>query len=223
MAKRKSFDEKSKGMHKSRKLIIDTVFGREDTTQRVFGYEKTEDTTKREVGERWVDSDGKEWEQKEGFKVSVSQMDDVRQFLQKLSTCHSEKCETKQYSKADKKLIVKTGYCINCLHKLESNLKLDGTFPFYEDYKITLNKLGFIRDFKQKCEDSLNSLKKDFQMVTEDGRIENWTWEVDIEKVKADLKSDIDNSYEAIELLLERKKLLEEKFIELNHPELIKK
>ena len=35
MAKRKSFDEKSKGMHKSRKLIIDTVFGRTDNNQRV--------------------------------------------------------------------------------------------------------------------------------------------------------------------------------------------
>jgi len=39
MTKRKSWDEKSKGMHKSRKLIIDTVFGREDNTQRVHGYE----------------------------------------------------------------------------------------------------------------------------------------------------------------------------------------
>jgi hypothetical protein len=221
MAKRKSFEEKSKGMHKSRKLIIDTVFGREDNTQRVFGYEGDTEK-KREVGERWVDKDGKEWEQKEGFKVSVTQMDEVRQFLQKMSTCHSKKCETKQYSKADKKLIIKTGYCIVCLDKLEKELKLDGTFPFYEDYKVTLNKLGFIRDFKQKCEDSYNSLKKDFQMVSEDGRIENWTWEVDIEQVKKDLKSDIDNSYEAIELLLERKRLLEEKFIELNHPELIK-
>jgi hypothetical protein len=222
MAKRKSFEEKSKGMHKSRKLIIDTVFGREDNTQRVFGYEG-EATQKREVGERWVDSDGKEWEQKEGYKAAVSQMDDVRQFLQKLTTCHSENCETKQYSKADKKLIVKTGYCIICLDRLERKLKEDGTFPFYEDYKITLNKLGFIRDFKQKCEDSLNSLKKDFEMVNEDGRIENWTWEVDIEQVRKDLKSDIDNSYDAIELLLERRRLLEEKLIELNHPELIKK
>lgn len=221
MAKRKSFEEKSKGMHKSRKLIIDTVFGREDNTQRVFGYEG-ETNQKREVGERWTDTDGKEWEQKEGYKVAVTQMDDVRQFLQKLTTCHSEKCETKKYSKADKKLIVRTGYCIICLDKLERQLKMDGTYPFYEDYKMTLNKLSFIRDFKQKCEDSLGALKKDFQMVTEDGKFENWVWEVDIEKVREDLKSDIENSYEAIELLTERRRLLEEKLLELNHPELIK-
>lgn len=221
MAKRKSFDEKSKGMHKSRKLIIDTVFGRQDNTQRVFGYEG-EVTQKREVGERWVDDDGKEWEQKEGYVSAVSKMDDVRQFLQKLTTCQSEECKTIKYSRADKKLVVKTGFCIDCLQKFERKLKDDGTYPFYEDYKITLNKLSYIRDFKQKCEDSLASLKKDFQIVTEDGKIENWAWEVDLEQVKKDLKSDIDNSYEAIELLIERKRALEDKLLELNHPELIK-
>jgi hypothetical protein len=59
MAKRKSFDEKSKGMHKTRKLIIDTVFGRTDNNQTQFGYEK-EAEQKREVGETWIDADGKE-------------------------------------------------------------------------------------------------------------------------------------------------------------------
>lgn len=221
MAKRKSFEEKSKGMHKSRKLIIDTVFGRQDNTQRVFGYEG-EALQKREVGEKWTDDDGKEWEQKEGYVSAVSKMDDVRQFLQKLTTCQSENCKTIKYSRADKKLVVKTGMCIDCLQKFERKLKDDGTYPFYEDYKITLNKLSYIREFKQKCEDSLSSLKKDFQIVTEDGKIENWAWEIDLEQVKKDLKSDIDNSYEAIELLIQRKRALEEKLLELNHPELIK-
>ena len=64
MAKRKSWDEKNKYIHPSRKKIIDTVFGREDNTQRVFGFEGEADK-KREVGERWVDENGKEWEQKE--------------------------------------------------------------------------------------------------------------------------------------------------------------
>jgi hypothetical protein len=73
MAQRKSFDEKSKGMHKSRKLIIDTVFGRTDNNQTQFGYEG-EAEKKREVGEIWTDKDGKEWEQKEGYKTNVEWM-----------------------------------------------------------------------------------------------------------------------------------------------------
>ena len=222
MAKRKSFDEKSKGMHKSRKLIIDTVFGRTDNNQTHFGYEG-EVEEKREFGERWTDKEGKEWEQKEGFKVAVTQMDDVRQFLQKLSTCSSEDCKTESYSNADKKLIRKTGMCIVCLAKFEQGLKQDGTHPFYEDYKITRNKLAYVRELKDRYEEALGGIKKQMEIITEDGRTETWTWDVDIEKVKQDLKNDIDGAYEAIELLIERKRLLEEKLVELNHPELIKK
>ena len=221
MAKRKSFDEKSKGMHKSRKLIIDTVFGRTDNTQRVHGYEG-EAVVKREVGERWVDSEGKEWEQQNGFKTAVTQMDDIRQYLQKLNTCHSENCETDKYSHADKKLIRKTGFCVVCLQKIETELKNDGTYPFYEDYKITKNKLDYVRDLKAQMEEALRGVKQQMEIVTEDGRIEKWTWEVDIDQVKKDLQQDIDGAYEAIELLIERKRLLEEKLVELNHPELIK-
>ena len=222
MAKRKSFDEKTKGMHKSRKLIIDTVFGREDNTQRVFGYDG-EVKEKREVGDRWTDNDGKEWEQKEGFVSSVTQMDDVREFLQKMNTCHGVDCKTDKYSYPDKKLIRKTGLCILCLAKQERKLQEDGTYAFYEDYKITLNKLGFVRDTKAQYEEALLGIKQQIEQVTEDGRVEKWTWDIDIEKVKTDLKKDIDGAYEAIELLIERKRLLEEKLVELNHPELIKK
>jgi hypothetical protein len=222
MAKRKSFDEKSKGMHKSRKLIIDTVFGREDNTQRVFGYEG-EVSQKREVGERWTDKEGKEWEQQEGFVSAVTQMDDIRKYLDKLNTCSNADCPTTKPSMTDKRLIRKTGLCIVCLAKQERELKLDGTYTFYEDYKITLNKLGFVRDTKAQYEEALLGIKQQIEQVTEDGRVEKWTWDIDIEKVKADLRQDIDGAYNAIEELLLRKAALEEKLVELNHPELIKK
>jgi hypothetical protein len=187
----------------------------------VFGYEKEGDK-KREVGEVWTDKEGKKWKQENGFKVAVTEMDDVRRFLEKLTTCHSENCETTQYSNADKKLIRKTGYCVVCLDKVERELKQDGTFPFYEDYKITRNKLDYVRDLKAQMEEALKGVKQQLEMVTEDGRIEKWTWDVDIEKVKEDLQKDIDGAYDAIEALLERKAALEDKFKELNHPELIR-
>jgi hypothetical protein len=124
---------------------------------------------------------------------------------------------------ADKRLIRKTGLCIVCLAKQETELKMDGTYPFYEDYKITLNKLGFVRDTKAQYEEALLGIKQQIEQVTEDGRVEKWTWDIDIEKVKADLRQDIDGAYNAIEELLLRKIELEKKLVELNHPELIKK
>jgi hypothetical protein len=221
MAKRKSFDEKSKGMHKSRKLIIDTVFGRGDNNQTQFGYEG-EKETKKNVGEVWTDKDGKEWEQKEGYRTNVTKMDDVRAYLDKLSNCSKDDCKTIQYSNADKKLIRKTGMCTTCLAKFEQVLKDDGTFPFYADYKITRNKLAYIREMKDRYEEALGGVSKQMEFINEDGSIQTWTWDVDIEKVKLDLQKDIDSAYEAIELLIHRKTLLEEKLLELNHSELIK-
>jgi len=221
MQKRTSWDQKNKYIHKSRKKIIDTVFGREDNTQRVFGYEK-EAEKKRKVGEKWVDSSGKEWEQKEGFKTSVNKLDEVREYLKKTTTCKSENCETPKYTTADKKMIVRTGYCLNCTQKYERKLQVEGVYPFYEDYKITCNKLGWLRDYKQQLEDNITYLSKNFQMVYETGHVENWTWDIDIDKVKSDLKNDIDNSYEAIELLLQRKSLLEDKLKEMGYSEIIK-
>jgi hypothetical protein len=81
MAKRTSFEEKNKFIHPTRKKIIDTVFGRTDDNQKTFGYEKEVDK-KREVGEKWVDADGKEWEQKEGYKTNVTKMDEVRKYIE---------------------------------------------------------------------------------------------------------------------------------------------
>jgi hypothetical protein len=222
MAKRKSFDEKAKGMHKSRKLIIDTVFGREDNTQRVHGYEG-ETEVKHEVGEIWTDSDGKKWQQHKGFKSAVTDLDSVRNFLSKLSNCSKDECKTIKYTHIDKKLIRKTGMCLDCLQKEETLLRLDGTWPYYEDYKITRNSLAFVIDDKMKMEDAFRGLAKTYDMITETGQTEQWTWDIDIEQVKEDLQKDITGAAEAIETLKERKAVLEEKLIEFGHPELIKK
>lgn len=221
MAKRKSFEEKNNYIHPTRKLIIDTVFGRTDENQKTFGYEKEADKT-REVGETWVDAEGKEWEQKEGYKITVSQMDEVRQYLDKLSNCQSEECDTIKYSNADKKIIRKTGMCVTCLRKFEQGLKDDGTYPFYEDYKITNNQLSYVIDLKAQFEEGLRAVSQTMEFINEDGTIQKWHYDIDVEKVKEDLQNDIDGATEAIEALLERKAALEDKLRELNHSELIK-
>ena len=221
MAKRKSFEEKNNHIHPTRKLIIDTVFGRTDENQKTFGYEKKADKT-REVGETWIDVEGKEWEQKDGYKITVSQMDEVRQYLDKLNNCQFEECDTIKYSNADKKVIRKTGMCVNCLRKFEQTLKDDGTYPFYEDYKITNNQLSYVTDLKAQFEEGLRGISQTMEFINEDGTIQKWHYDIDIEKVKEDLQNDINGATEAIEALLERKAALEDKLQELNHLELIK-
>lgn len=221
MAKRTSFDQKVKGTHKTRQKIIDTVFGREDNNQHVFGYEG-EVVKRHEVGERWTDKDGKEWEQKEGYIASVSKFDEIRNYLKEITTCSSKDCKTITYNRPDKKLIARTGMCFDCLQKLEAELRADGSYPFYEDYKITLNKLATVRELKSQYEQALKDISTQLQMVNEDGTMSNWKWDIDIDKVKADIEADIEGAVVAIALLLERQSALEIKLIELNRDELIK-
>ena len=105
MQKRTSWDQKNKYIHKSRKKIIDTVFGREDNTQRVFGYEGEGDK-KREVGEVWTDSEGKTWEQKEYGKIRITDdtFAEARAYLDQLNSCKAEDCKTIKLGRADKKI-----------------------------------------------------------------------------------------------------------------------
>jgi len=222
MAKRKSFEEKNKYIHPTRKKVIDTVFGRDDNTQKTFGYEG-EESKKRTIGEIWTDSSGVTWEQKDGFKTTVSKLDDVRQYLSSLKECKGTDCQTKIFSKIDKKVIIKTGMCLDCLQKYEMQLKIDGTYPFYEDYKMTRNKLAYARELKQRYEAALDGIKDTIEFVNERGEIETWKWEIEPEKVKEDLQNDIQQVSHAIELLVERKSKLEEKLFELKHSELIVK
>lgn len=222
MAKRKSFDEKNKYIHPTRKKVIDTVFGREDNTQKTFGYE-AEESKKREIGEIWTDSEGITWEQKEGYKSTVSKLDNVRQYLSSLKECKGTDCQTKILSKIDKKLIIKTGLCIDCLQKFETQLKLDGTYGFYEDYKMTRNKLAYAKELKQRYESALDGVKDQIEFVNEHGEIETWKWEIDPEQVRKDIIKDIEEVSIAIEKLTERKSALEEKLLELNHEDLIVK
>ena len=193
MAKRTSWDQKNKHIHKSRKKIIDTVFGREDNTQPVFGYEG-ETEQKHEVGDIWTDKDGKTWEQKDGYKISVTKFDELREYLKNITNCSDNECSTQNYSYVDKKLIAKTGMCFSCLQKYETQLREDGTWGFYEDYKITCNKLSYGTELLQKYEDALNDIKRTYEQVNEDGTITEWTWEIDIEKVKSDIQTDIENT-----------------------------
>lgn len=221
MAKRKSFDEKNKFIHPTRKKVIDTVFGREDNTQKTFGYESSEQ--KRKIGEVWTDSEGITWEQKDGYKSTITKLDDVRNYLNSLKECKDKECQTKTLSRIDKKLITKTGMCLDCLHKYETRLKGDGVYPLYEDYKMTNNKIAYATDLLQRYESALKDVKDHIEFVNERGEIEVWKWEIEPEKVREDIRRDIIEMNDVIRRLNEKKEEIEKKLLELNYVELIGK
>jgi len=199
----KEFNKKF--MHPTRRKLVDMVMhggDYEKNTQISFsGADK--EVIKRAVGDKWVDSDGKQWEQLEAGKIQTSELSDtmqeVRAYLDKLNTCKSENCKTIKIGRVDKKLISKTGYCLHCLTIKESQIKYDGLWKEYEDYKIYSNMIAHGKDVIAQFQQAYNDARQDYEVVGEDGKIEKWAMERDVNELKAEIMSDIVNFEREIE------------------------
>jgi hypothetical protein len=189
-----------KFMHPTRRKLVNMVLTggeyEKDTVISFANAEKSADNNrKKEVGEVWTDSEGKTWEQKDYGKVRVNElsetMSDVRAYLQQLNSCKAEDCKTIKLSRADKKLISKAGYCATCLAKKERIIKTDGLWEAYEDYKIYNNMISYGKDLIEKLNQAYNDAKQEYEFVHEDGKIEKWVLEKDVNEIKAEILTDI--------------------------------
>jgi len=177
-----------KFMHPTRKKLVDMVLTGgeyEKETQISFaGADKQK--IKRNVGERWTDENGKSWQQYEAGKIEVSELGDImaetRAYLDKLNSCKAEDCKTIKLGRVDKKLVSKTGYCTTCLAKKERVIKLDGLWDEYEDYKIYSNMIAYGNDVIAQFKQAYNDAKQTYEVVQEDGKIETWSMERDVEQ-----------------------------------------
>jgi hypothetical protein len=191
----KEFNKKF--MHPTRRKLVDMVLTGgeyEKNTQISFsGAEK--ENIKREVGERWTDDNGKTWIQYEAGKIETSELSDtmqeVRAYLDKLNTCKSDNCKTIKIGRVDKKMISKTGYCLHCLTIREAQIKYDGLWEAYEDYKIFSNMIAHGNDIVAQFKQAYRDAKQTYEVVQEDGKIETWSMERDVEELKAEILLEI--------------------------------
>jgi hypothetical protein len=186
-----------KFMHPTRRKLVDMVLTGGEYQKEAFvsfsGADKQK--VKREVGEKWTDEAGKSWEQLEAGKVQTSELGDtmaeVRAYLDKLNTCKSDNCKTIKVGRVDKKLISKTGYCLHCLTIRESQIKVDGLWEAYEDYKIYSNMIAHGNDIVAQFKQAYRDTKQTYEVVQEDGTIETWSMERNVDELKAEILSDI--------------------------------
>tara|TARA_Y100000310_G_scaffold43120_1_gene40246 strand:+ start:43 stop:588 length:546 start_codon:yes stop_codon:yes gene_type:complete len=82
----------------------------------ISGYSTVEETHK--VGDRWFDSDGKEWEQKEGYRSNITKFANRGIVDNKCSDC--EKYITKPW---DKEIFKFNNRCYYCQIDFEAKLK----------------------------------------------------------------------------------------------------
>tara|TARA_Y100001970_G_C13821028_1_gene644902 strand:- start:109 stop:648 length:540 start_codon:yes stop_codon:yes gene_type:complete len=86
----------------------------------VVGNHSIKSTETHKVGDKWTDSDGVEWEQKEGYISKVSTMPAVGMFSK---VCKD--CDTPCVKSFDKETHVRNGRCYGCQTTWEEDLKYE--------------------------------------------------------------------------------------------------
>ena len=108
------------------------------------GYTPTEE--KREVGDKWTDSDGVQWEQKNGYRTKISKLANVGIFDR---ICKD--CDTGILKPWDKDTHKADGRCYHCQLNFELDLKFDSWLRFfaYRRLKDFQNMVSIEKEMKQ--------------------------------------------------------------------------
>ena len=119
----------------------------------ISGYMPTEETHK--VGDRWFDSDGKEWEQKNGYRTNVTKLAN-RGIVD--DSCSD--CEAYIVKKWDKEIFKFNGRCYYCQINFEAELKTSGKFDEWKEAQDKRIKEGYIEKFEKENEELVKEIAK---------------------------------------------------------------
>lgn len=143
-----------------------------------------ENTIERNIGDRWEDSDGNIWEQKEGYRVKMSKNHEIFQKIRDELSIPKicPKCNNEMKTWQDKKFYRIHKMCMRCVVLFEHELRITGKYEEYEKNKIKENSLAWLRDAEKEVEILKESLKIEY--VNEDGSIEKWESDISPEEMK---------------------------------------
>ena len=115
------------------------------------GYLPIEETYK--VGDIWTDSDGKKWEQKNGYRVNITKLAD-RGIADQCSDCNSY--ITKPW---DKDSFRWNGRCYYCQIDFEAELKGTGKYEEWLKEKGKKFTEGWLKKFEEENEELVKELE----------------------------------------------------------------
>lgn len=175
-----------KGIQRMRNLVSGNT---SDKTKISTGYGKSKIV--RSEGDVWLDK-GKTWTIKNGLRQTISKLDVARSAIKVPMEC--PKCgDPRMQHHAYKAMYKKYGMCLNCVVKLERDLRTSGKYEeFVKDLAKSDNQ-AWIKDKTEEYYDWLSARESE-SYVTEAGDIEDWSGG----KSKETLKTEFDRKVEEL-------------------------
>ena len=145
--------KQSKNLAKVQSMLDGTYGGKIQS-----GYSPTEEV--RKVGDKWIDSEGYEWEQKEGFRVKLSNTPAVGMFNHQCKDC-GKNCSPKMAKPWDRDTFKADGRCYYCQMDYEFELKTKPIKWFaYRRLKDLQNMKSLEKDMTQWVDEIAEQKKK---------------------------------------------------------------
>jgi len=139
-------------------------------TQSQVGYSK--EYIERNEGDIWEEN-SKTWTIKNGIKMTVSKLDDIKKILQLPLICPKCSKHMKNFE-LNKKMYSIHKMCFDCVIEFETKLKMLGTYKEYERNIIDKGLDVYIKELEDfLLELALNDNNESF--ITEAGDIEKWS------------------------------------------------
>jgi hypothetical protein len=142
-----------------------------------------EGTKEKKEGEIIVDAQGREWMQKNGYRIRVTKLDEARIPL------FCPKCGRVMKKQKDPDIYIKFGFCFDCLIERDTKMMAQGTFWEYEKDYMRKKKIDFLNEAKEEIENYLANFPTEISYVDVDGSIEKW--QGDTKQVKKFLKKEL--------------------------------
>jgi|TARA_B100000073_G_scaffold345778_1_gene355583 hypothetical protein len=183
---------KKKYMHPTRRKLVDMVqTGKYEKNQSIGWTGKKEE---RKVGDVWEDEHHR-YEKKEGYTLKTNKnsetFQEIRKYLEEKSKC--KKYPNKKYTAKDKKLIQKTGYCLDALVEIEHEIRTAGLWEEYQNYKVWTKMILVGKHKIEQYKQSIDDLKEEYEMIGSDGKVtETWKLPKPIDEIKSEIQELID-------------------------------
>tara|TARA_S200000501_G_C20493423_1_gene599276 strand:- start:48 stop:551 length:504 start_codon:yes stop_codon:yes gene_type:complete len=142
-------------MSKNLQKVQDMLDGKGTGKIQVGQY--TGDDERREIGDKWIDSDGNEWEQKEGYRTKNTREGQHHSWDKKCSGC--KKLIVKKWDKDTHKA---DGRCYHCQLNYELDLKFDSWLRWFAYRRL--------KDFKnmKAIEKEMEQWVDEFEKIKEE-------------------------------------------------------